>query len=282
MESRNFAVFILTNGRPDKVITLNTLLESGYTGKYYIVIDDLDKTGDKYKELYGDHVVVFDKMDIARRYDTGDNFDDMRSIFYARNACFEIAKELGIEYFIQLDDDYTYFAYRFDSEYHFIYKKIKDINFVFEEMCKLYDKTGALTVAMAQGGDFLGGVGGLGRDIKTKRKAMNSFICSTKRPFQFVGRVNEDVNTYTLMGTKGELILTVNVIGLNQLTTQKNKGGMSELYIDNGTYLKSFYTVMYALSCAKISILNSTNKRIHHKIKWNNCAAKILREDLKK
>lgn len=282
MGNRNFAVFILSNGRPDKVITVETLLKCGYKGKYYIIIDNLDNTAERYKEIYGDKVIVFDKEDIARRYDTGDNFNDMRSIFYARNASFEIAKKLGIEYFIQLDDDYTYFAYRFDSNYHFIYKQIKNIDFVFEEMCKLYDRTGALTVAMAQGGDFLGGIGGFGKDIRIKRKAMNSFICSTKRPFQFVGRVNEDVNTYTLLGTRGELIYTVNVVALNQLTTQKNKGGMSEMYLDNGTYLKSFYTVMYAPSCAKISVLNSTYRRIHHKIKWNNCVSKILSEEYKK
>lgn len=282
MENRKFAVFILTNGRPDNVITLDTLLKSGYTGKYYIVIDDLDKTGEQYKEKYGDKVIVFDKKDIARRFDTGDNFDDMRSIFYARNACFEIAEKLGIEYFIQLDDDYTYFAFRFDSNHHFIYKPILNIDVVFEEMCKLYDRTGALTIAMAQGGDFLGGIGGFGKEIRTKRKAMNSFICSTKRPFKFTGRVNEDVNTYTLEGTRGKLILTVNIIGLNQLTTQKNKGGMSEMYLDNGTYLKSFYTVMCAPSCAKISIMHSTNRRIHHKISWNNCVAKIISEEYKK
>ena len=29
-----------------------------------------------------------------------------RAIVYARNACFDLAKDLGITYFIQLDDDY--------------------------------------------------------------------------------------------------------------------------------------------------------------------------------
>ena len=149
-------------------------------------------------------------------------------------------------------------------------------------MCKLYDRSGALTVAMAQGGDFLGGKDGFGSAIRIKRKAMNSFVCSTKRPFEFVGRINEDVNTYTTLGLKGQLIFTVNVIALNQKTTQKNKGGMSEMYLDSGTYLKSFYTVMYAPSCTKISMMQSEHKRIHHKINWNNCASKIINEKYKK
>ena len=48
------------------------------------------------------------------------------------------------------------------------------------------------------------------------RKAMNSFICSVDRPFQFVGRINEDVNTYVLLGSRG-VFLSILQIGLDQL-----------------------------------------------------------------
>ncbi len=282
MENRNSAVFILTNGRPDRVYTIQTLLNQGYTGKYYLIIDNLDKTADRYKELYGDKVVVFDKEDIARRYDTGDNFNDMRAIFYARNASFEIAKKLGIEYFIQLDDDYLDFSFRFNSKKQFQHHTIKNLDRVFEYMFQLYDTSGALTIAMAQGGDYVGGGDGFGKDIRIKRKAMNSFFCSTKRPFQFYGRINEDVNTYTLLGLKGELIFTPNIVALNQVTTQANPGGMAEMYLDNGTFLKSFYSVMYAPSCVKISQMGNKYKRIHHKVLWNNCTPKIISCEKKK
>lgn len=33
---------------------------------------------------------------------------------------------------------------------------------------------------------------------------MNSFICDTERPFSFMGRFNEDVNTYITHGETGE------------------------------------------------------------------------------
>lgn len=39
---RNFAALILTHGRPDKVITYRKLLECGYTGQIYIVVDNED------------------------------------------------------------------------------------------------------------------------------------------------------------------------------------------------------------------------------------------------
>ncbi|EFN6257501.1 hypothetical protein FVI12_21595 [Escherichia coli] len=40
----DFCAFILTHGRPDKVLTYRTLRRAGYTGKIFIVVDDEDKT----------------------------------------------------------------------------------------------------------------------------------------------------------------------------------------------------------------------------------------------
>ena len=107
----NFAAFILTHGRADNVITYETLKKTGYTGKIYIVIDNEDKTSKDYYDRFGNKVVVFDKKKISKTFDEADNFNDRRSIVYARNACFNIAKKLGIKYFIQLDDDYTTFRF---------------------------------------------------------------------------------------------------------------------------------------------------------------------------
>jgi len=57
---------------------------------------------------------------------------------------------------------------------------------------------------------------------------------------------------------------------------------MSETYIDNGTYVKSFPTVMLNPSCAKISMMSSGHKRIHHKILWRNAVPKIINEKYRK
>lgn len=112
---RKFVVFILSHGRSDTVITLNALENAGYTGDWFIVIDNEDKTAEAYYERFGaDKVIMFDKLEQSKKFDTADNFSDRRTIVYARNACFEIAKELGYDYFLQLDDDYTAFMYRYE------------------------------------------------------------------------------------------------------------------------------------------------------------------------
>ena len=274
MKNKDFCVFILSHGRANNVHTYQTLKKHNYTGRIIVLIDNEDKTEQSYKKLFGSQVHVFDKLKIAQEIDEGDNFGDRRAIIYARNACFQVAKELGIEYFIQLDDDYVAFNHKLNKAGHYIEKKIKDLDAVLDVMLDYYKTIPALSLAMAQGGDFIGGK--YGSWEKPKRKCMNSFICSTKRPFKFFGRINEDVNTYTNLGSRGELFLTTCVVELKQKQTQSNKGGMTELYQDNGTYVKSFYSVMYQPSSVKISVMNTKNSRIHHKIKWKNTVPVII------
>lgn len=231
----DFCVFILTHGRPDKVLTYRTLRRAGYTGKIFIVVDDEDKTRHQYMAEFGEQVLVFSKADIASRFDEADNFCDRRSIFYARNACFDQAKLVGCKYFIQLDDDYHEFQFRVDRNYDQAYFPIRKLDAILSEMLAYYESIPALSIAMSQGGDFLGDNGGHASWVK--RKAMNSFICSVDRPFSFMGRINEDVNTYTNLGRCGELFMTIGAVQLGQKQTQKNSGGMTELYLDSGTYV---------------------------------------------
>lgn len=283
MEIPNFAVFILTHGRADKVVTYKALRKQKYTGKIYIVIDNEDDQEEEYRKVYGDEVIVFDKLAISKKFDTGDNFSDRRTIVYARNACFEIAQDLGVKYFLELDDDYLDFVYKFNSKLEYSDRAILNLDRVFDMMIKYYKSTNALSIAMAQGGDFIGGKkGGYAVELRPRRKAMNTFFCDVDRPFYFTGRINEDVNTYTNLGSRGFLFLTIPNIAINQKTTQSNKGGMTDVYLASGTYLKSFYSVMYSPSSVKISTMGDKHKRIHHKVSWNNAVPVILREEWKK
>jgi hypothetical protein len=279
----NFAVFILTHGRPDNVITYRTIKKANYTGKIYIIIDNEDETAPRYYDNFGDQVIMFDKSEIAKTFDEADNFDDRRAIVYARNACFNIAKELGIEYFIQLDDDYTEFRYSEDKKgIYEATKQIKDLNKTFKTLLDFYINTTIHSIAFSQGGDFIGGENSKVFKEKFTRKCMNSFICSTKRPFQFVGRINEDVNTYTYKGSIGHLFFTTSMARLEQKTTQSNIGGMTEIYLNAGTYIKSFYTVIFMPSSVTIQLMGNSNKRLHHQVKWNNTVPMIIREEHKR
>ena len=285
MIDKDFAVFILTYGRPDNVKTYKTLKRFGYTGKIYFICSDDDKQLDKYKELYNNQTVVFSKKKYKHTFDIGDNFDDARVVVYARNACFDLAKEVGIKYFLVLDDDYTDFSYRFNGELSYNKGRgyINNVDDIFKAVLGYYKTIPAKTIALSQNGDWIGGHNSSwAKELKLKRKCMNSFFCSTERPFKFSGRINEDVNAYTRLGAVGDLFLTIPNVSLKQTDTQANDGGLTEIYLSQGTYVKSFYSVMFSPSSVKVAMLNTERSRLHHRVSWNNAIPVILNEKYKK
>lgn len=280
--ANDFAVLILTHGRPDTVITDKTLRRQGYTGPIFYVIDNEDKTADRYRERYGDKVIEFDKKAYADQVDEGDNFDSRKVILHARNAAFDIAKRLGFEWFIQLDDDYRTFEYRTTANEQYpqhnfsVRSRLQD---VFQAVMDFYAATSFASLALTQGGDFI-----IAKDSQFAtnptiyRKCMNSFFCSTRRRFQFIGRINEDVNTYCSLGSRGVLFGTTPLANLVQTQTQSQAGGMTTAYLDGGTYIKSFYTVMMCPAFVRVDALNSTHSRVHHRISWRHAVPVILED----
>lgn len=280
---KDFAVFILSHGRAGNIKTLKTLEKHGYTGKTYIVIDDMDDTADEYYRLYGrENVIMFNKKEMAKETDTMDNFQDMRIVVFARNYTFKLAKKLGLKYFLMLDDDYINFSFRYIKNGKLLSKEVTNLDKVFEVFLEFLEVSGALTVAMTQGGDFLGGAKGGVANGPPKRKAMNTFFCKTDRPFKFLGSINEDTNAYVLLGSQGHLFFQLKECTVNQTTTQQNKGGLTDIYLDMGTYVKSFYTVMLLPSAVKVAMMGQNHRRLHHHIQWENTVPKIIREEYKK
>lgn len=282
MENKDFAVFILTHGRPNNVLTKKTLERCGYTGRIYFIVDNEDKTVDQYKANFGEDLVkVFDKKAMADEIDEGNNFDNRKVIVHARNASFRIANDLGIKYFMQLDDDYYEFDYKFEGTKGLVMPK--NINMIFDIMLDYFKSISAKSIAFAQTGDFIGGVENENGSYRfSKRKCMNSFLCSTDRPFEFIGSINEDVNTYTRMGSLGNLFLTIPVIAINQKDSQSQKSGMTDIYKAQGTYVKSFTSVLFHPSGVKASMMNANHKRIHHSINWKATTPMIISSKHKK
>jgi hypothetical protein len=278
---KRFAAFILSHGRPDNIVTLKSLEKAGYTGEIYIVIDDEDEQADKYFELYGNMVLQFNKREAAKVTDTGDNNDDRRAVVYARNVSQRMAKDMGYKYILQLDDDYSSFYYRTPKDGKLKTVRVKSFDKIVDAMLELLDVTGATTIAFSQGGDFLGGINRNYLQGMT-RKAMNSFFLRTDKPIEFMGKINEDVNAYVVHGGRGDLYFTVAKVQLTQMQTQKSAGGLTDIYLDAGTYVKSFYTVMMAPSCTTIRPMGITDRRLHHSIKWENAVPKIISDKHRK
>lgn len=279
----DFALLILSHGRADCVDTLNTFRRCGYTGRWYIIIDNEDSQHDKYVENFGeDHVIVFDKYKKSLEVETCDLPRDRKVVLFAREVCFDVANQLGLKYFLELDDDYTECSSRVVRGNGLMRIYTQDVESLIDETLDFLVKSHADCIAWAQDGDFCGGIGGSMFKNKVKRKMMNAFFCRTDKPFHFLGRINEDVNTYILEGSRGKLFLTVYNVAINQRQTQKNVNGMTDIYLNHGTYIKSFYSVIVAPSCVKVGVMGQYHHRMHHKIEWNDAVPKIIREDWRK
>lgn len=279
----DFAIFILSHGRANTMLTVDTLSKCGYTGKYYIIIDNEDDTALEYYNKFGeDKIVMFDKLDKSKECDTMDNLESRNIVLFARNSCFDIAKKLNLTYFLELDDDYTEFRSRIWNGEKLTSIYCKDLDSVINATLEFLEESGATAVAFAQTGDFIGGVGSKIYKEKLTRKAMNSFFCKVDRPFNFYGRINEDVNAYVSLGSKGKLFFTICDMTLNQQDTQQNNGGLTDIYLTLGTYVKSFYTVIINPSCCKISEMGCGHRRIHHLVDWEHAVPKIISDKFKK
>lgn len=283
MVPNDFAVFVLSHGRANHMLTLKTLTKCGYTGKWYIIIDNEDNQADDYYSLFGkDHVVMFDKAKKALEVDTCDMTTNRKAVIYARNSCFEIAQQLGLSTFLELDDDYTEFRMRYleDGVLKSIY--VQDMDSIINEVIEFLYCADIDCVAFSQTGDFIGGAGCKVYQERLTRKLMNSFFCRVDKPFYFIGKINEDTNTYVLEGSRGKVFFTIADICLNQEQTQANYGGLTDIYLELGTYVKSFYTVMTSPSCAKVAEVGVSHKRIHHWVNWNVAVPMIISDKFKK
>jgi hypothetical protein len=285
MNNKKFVAFILTHGRPDRVKTYNTLRRCGYTGDIKLLVDSHDKTADEYVSRYGDEVVTFDKDKYIKKADSGDNQKKYNSVLYARNATFDVAVNLGYEYFIQLDDDYSTFGWRISAKTGYVFnnRAVKSLDSIFGYLIEFLYNSGYSGIAFAQGGDYIGGSdSSFAKSIKLKRKLMNSMIFKADCDLRFAGRMNDDVNFYIRHGSRGHLLGTTNQISLNQTPTQAQGGGLTEMYLESGTYVKSFYSILYQPSSVIIQPMGNIHRRLHHRIAWKNTVPCIISEKHKK
>jgi hypothetical protein len=201
---------------------------------------------------------------------------------YARNAMFDIAKQIGLDYFIVLDDDYSSFVFRRSFEEVLKEFKVRNIQGIIDASINYLTETEQLDCfAWCQNGDFIGGASGFAK-INGKRKIMNAFIFRTDRPIRFTGSINEDLNASVYEGQRGKCFFTINDVAIKQAITQKNKGRLTDIYLEVGTYIKSFYSVIVAPNCVKVYTMGNKDLRLHHLVNWNLCCPKIISDVHKK
>ena len=284
MSNIDYAVFILTHGRPELQHTYKSLRKYGYEGPVYFVVDDLDKTIDQYREKYGDKVVVFDKKEWQKKTDTMDAENRLDVVVYARNAVFQIARDLGYRYFVVLDDDYKNYEHRYEEDNKLKTITPKHLGRAFEASFKFLIDSGILCYSWEQGGDFIGGLNTRFRQ-RCVRKIMNTYFFDAEKPVIFKGTINEDMVASLYHGMRGDVIISSCDMSIQQMQTQKQSGGLTDAYLYYGTYVKSFYAVIMNPSCVKVAAMGdpkSGHYRMHHRVRYDLSCPVIISDKYKK
>lgn len=266
------------------------------TAKRYVVCSDDDPTIDEYRKLFGkDTVVVFSKEEAERT--TGMDLMDCyygehnnkKGTVWARNIQYKLARQLGYRWFMMFDDDYiTYHiknVFKDKRGWEYLDSRCDFFDDTYDKFClKMFDVLNSTpwlyTVASPQAADYTGGVTSQFVKNEYKFKAMNVFWFDCEKEMRFYGRLNDDVSSYVLNGSRGELSLTMFGPEIRQLPTQQTAGGMTDIYKYFGTYMKSLYSSMIFPSGVYLNIYGGHHytMRIHHMISWKHTIPKIIDE----
>ena len=188
------------------------------------------------------------------------------------------AKRLGYKFHLQLDDDVHGFGYRFVQDGRLRCVKCNRLDEVFEGMVQMMKESPITSLSFGLSSYYLGGAENNNVQEGMIRKTMTTFLMRADDLQYFHMRMNDDITTSLINGMRGKLYYTYMPVMVNVDPTQVQHGGMTDIYKKNGTYRKSFYSVMCCPSCVKVSAMGITEYRIHHEISWNNAVPKLLSE----
>ena len=262
----NFAVFIITHGRPNNQKTLNLLNEMGYTGPVYLVIDDEDETGEEYREKYPNQVICFNKESYVANTDTGLHIPFKKFAVFARNAVEDIAREMGFAYFMVLDDDIINLRIRYDVDGSLKSRKLTGIiDEVFIACIKFMNNSGLHCTSFGFCNVYRSGVSCLYEENPRSRLCAEAFIRDTKIRVNWRLNMVEDLITsldYIRAGMPWLQLVPIQVeICMSEGAVE---GGNSEAYNNFGLFRLNFMPTIAYPDCNKVTF--------HHN-KWHTTLA---------
>ena len=182
------------------------------------------------------------------------------------------------DYIERYGDDVHGFGYRFVQDGRLRCVKCNHLDEVLDGMVQMMKETSITSLSFGLSSYYLGGAENSNVKEGMIRKTMTTFLMRADDLQYFHMRMNDDITTSLINGMRGKLYYTYMPVMVYVDPTQVQHGGMTDIYKKNGTYRKSFYSVMCCPSCVKVSAMGITEYRIHHEISWNNAVPKLLSE----
>ena len=251
----DFAVFICTHGRPNKQATLRSLLNAGYTGAWYLVLDDTDNSIQQYIDNYGvEHIIVFDKnYYINNCSDTGDNVGHYKCILYAKNAVEDIAKSMKLKSFMLSDDDIVNLRFRTYNNGKFGTVHITDIDSVIDAYIDYVLSCNITTIGFGAPISIIRFGYEDERSICYCRTPYQIYIRNSSKPVDWIGWYGEDNITMLLDESRGAYWSSFPYMQYDTIEVGTNdKGGMAQEYKNNDSFKLAFNIKRALPSCMNV------------------------------
>lgn len=189
---KDFAIFILSHNRVDKIDTLNMLEKIGYNGKWYVVISTDNTQIDRYKKkIPKENLLIFDKKEVKVDTMYSTMKFEPRSAVYARNFIIDYATP-RYKYFLMADDDIRDIKFKVDFGGHIkdiaAMPHIQQILMNFVEYLDSSDNLAGLAFAIGSG--YFGGVRSI---YKMEREVCVFMVFKSSHIRRFRGIQCEDV-----------------------------------------------------------------------------------------
>ena len=280
----DFAVFITSHKRPNKQKTLDWLKKHRYSGKWYLVIDDMDETKEEYLQIYWDHVLVFDKEKQWKRTDTLNNTKHLAAVIFARQFVEEKAVEMGLKSFMVADDDISGFCARMPKGEKMARSKNVDADRMMDAFNNfLLGAGGVASISPGTQNLYMEGAKAIN---KFPRKASNAFFRNTAIKVDWKSAMNEDIITCVEYNRRGILMCTAMPICAEtaKAGTGQAVGGMRATYDVMSDFERGFYAVIEDPSRCYLKMTKSKKGGYQFRIArdWKDGDPMILNERWRK
>lgn len=223
-------VFIITHKRAEKVLTFEMFKKAKYSGRIWLVVDDLDEQLEQYKTKFKDKVLVFNKEDYKKVVDTHINKFEMNGAIFARNACIDFAEKLKLEYFFVCDDDLKKVYFKNHITGKMITKEAtRSIEKIFEHMVEyLEDAEQIVALAFADDGAFFGGINKTVEE-GVKYTLTKMMLYRKQKPVRYKGILFEDMATIYRGYGSGKIAFSIMPVSVSSEKNGTNEGGVQRI-----------------------------------------------------
>jgi len=278
----DFAIFILTHGRPTQQSTKKLLRDIGYSGKIYLVLDNTDETIQKYIDNHNpNEIFIFDKNAYINSIDVGSNQPLYKCIVYAKAAVEDIAKSLNLSAFAMIDDDVYKFRHRFVENNVLRSVNItKNFDALMDNVLEYLFNADLTATSFCYTSFYICGIDAFSEKRMQRYRIPYTFVIrNAKHPFEWSFDYGEDIISAILADKRGDKLTMLPDIQIDSTPPDKRaSGGMSE------TYAQDTAKLIFREIIAHPDII--TARKYHGKyvgyINRDNAFPKIMNERYKK